>query len=300
MRGFFLIALLATTFPRLLFAAEANAAEPIDMFIVAGQSNAVGVDAPASELTKQPIDDSILIWWRTGDPPPDKHDSISDGWQTLRAQPKGDPILPRDNKTRQWGNYAQADGGFGPEIGFARTVAAKRPTPVAIIKVAFSGTHVEGDWDPQAEPTNEFDWRDSQGACYRQLIDEYGRAIEGLQSRGFTPTARAMIWVQGESDANSTMAPRYEANLREMVGALRSDIATPGMMLVLGVNTEFSRGKNKFVPKIVASQKKLATQEESIIYVDTEGATTFNAAHFDAAGTIDVGERFAKAWLSSQ
>ncbi|MGB7344694.1 MAG: sialate O-acetylesterase [Pirellulaceae bacterium] len=297
MSRFFLIATLAITTSHLLFADK-----PIDVFIVAGQSNAVGADASAKELTKQPIDDEILLWWRTGDPPPDKHDSISDGWQTLQAQHKGDPITPRSNKTRQWGNYTDTSGGFGPEISFARTIALKQTTPIAIIKVAFSGTHVEGDWDPN-EPApdetapDEQDWRDSHGACYRQLTRDYHRATSELTKRGFKPTTRAMLWVQGESDANPEMAPRYEANLTEMLDALRTEFAAPRLIMLLALNTRFSDGKNPHIAAIVAAQQSLAQKSELAIYVDTDGATIANAAHFDAAGTIDVGQRFAHAWL---
>jgi hypothetical protein len=274
------------------------AGQPIDVFIVAGQSNAVGADAPAPELKYEAIDDKILLWWRTGDPPPDKHDSISNGWQNLQAQPKGEPILPRSNSTRQWGNYTHVDGGFGPEVGFARRVAAEQKTRVAIVKVAFSGTHVEGDWEPTGIQSNEVDWRNSHGACFRSLIQEYGRAVDELKNRGWQPTARALVWVQGESDANAARAPSYEENLTEMLDTLRKAIDAPGMVALLGINTQFSHGKNKFVPQIIAAQKSLAAKTQLAIYVDTDGATTANPAHFDAAGTLDVGGRFAKAWLN--
>ncbi len=124
-----------------------HAAEPIDVIIVAGQSNAVGFDAAPGELPADPIDARVPFWWRCGDPPPDEHDSVSNGWTTLKPQPLGDPIKPR--RDRQYGNFAQPTGGFGPEIGLARTIASKHETPLAIIKVAFSGTHVAGDWNPE-------------------------------------------------------------------------------------------------------------------------------------------------------
>jgi hypothetical protein len=272
--------------------------QPIDVFIIAGQSNAVGADAPAPDLEHQDIDDNILLWWRSGDPPPDKHDSVSDGWQNLQAQPKGDPILPRSHPTRQWGNYTHAEGGFGPEVGFARQVAKQQKTHVAVVKVAFSGTHVEGDWQPEGVQPNEIDWRNSHGACFRSLIQEYGRAVKELEKRGWQPTARALVWVQGESDANAARAPSYEENLAKMLNALRKAIDAPNLVALLGINTQFSHGKNKFVPQIVAAQKRLAAKTNLAIYVDTNGATTANPAHFDAAGTLDVGRRFAKAWLN--
>ena len=60
---------------------------------------------------------------KVGDPPPDKHDSMSDGWTHLRPHPLGNPKKPR--KDRQYGNFAQPSGGFGPEMGMVRTLQRK-------------------------------------------------------------------------------------------------------------------------------------------------------------------------------
>jgi hypothetical protein len=189
-------------------AALLPATEPIDVILVAGQSNAVGFDAAPSKLPADPIDQEILFWYRCGDPPPDAHDTTSDGWTTLGPQPLGSPIKPR--RGRQYGNFAQPDGGFGPEIGLARTIAQGQDRKLAIIKVAFSGTHVAGDWNPTlTSDDQQVSEQDCRGACYRSLV---------------------------------------------------SDPLT--------------------------------------CYIDTATASIANNAHFDAAGTIDVGERFARG-LSS-
>ena len=65
----------------------AAAAQKRDLILVAGQPNAVGFDASASELPADARDKDVLFWWRRGDPPPDDHDSTSRGWTTLQPQP---------------------------------------------------------------------------------------------------------------------------------------------------------------------------------------------------------------------
>lgn len=87
----------------------------------------------------------VLFWWRCGDPPADEHDSTSGGqWTHLQPQPLGNPMLPKEG--RQYGNFAQAEGGFGPKIGFARELLAKEPgKKLAIVKAAFSGTGLRTD-----------------------------------------------------------------------------------------------------------------------------------------------------------
>ncbi|NNE00760.1 MAG: hypothetical protein HKN47_25875 [Pirellulaceae bacterium] len=273
--------------------AASAADQPIDVFLVAGQSNAVGADAPPSQMPNDAIDDSILFRWRCGDPPPDEHDSISNGWQKLRAQPLGDPITPR--RDRQYGNFAQPDGGFGPEIGFARAIALQQSTPIAVVKVAFSGTHIAGDWNPNAKATDAATEHDSRGACYRELVQQSRRAIADLKDQHYDPTLVAMVWVQGESDATAQRVDDYQHNLGRMIQTLRSDLKAPELIALLGVNTRFGGGKNQYMPAIIAAQQAYGQSDPLACYVDTAGATIANHAHYDAAGTIDVGQRFAKA-----
>eukprot|EP00913_Durusdinium_trenchii_P013424 g12605.t1 len=258
----------------------------VDLLIVAGQSNAVGFNAIPSELPPDDADRKILFWWRCGDPPPDKHDSVSRKWTTLKPQPLGDPN--REKKPRQYGNFAQPEGGFGPEIGLARAVYARENKPLAVIKVAFSGTGLQRDWN-HADPGE-------RGACYRALIAEIRTAAARLkQEQGITLRPRAFAWVQGESDANANDAPRYSKALGRMLAALRRDLKTPGLKALVAVNTKFGNGRNRFMPTIVAQQQQLADRDPRCVYVDTSSATIANRAHFDSKGTLLVGRLFAEA-----
>ena len=267
------------------------AAETRDLILVAGQSNAVGFNAKPADLPADPTDKDILFWWRAGDPPPDPHDSTSGGkWTYLQPQPLGDPKLPRQG--RQYGNFAQADGGFGPEIGLARALHAKEGKPLAILKAAFSGTGMAQDWNP-ADPGDG-------GSCYRALVAETKSAIAAASAQGITLRLRALAWVQGESDANATAAPLYEKALGDMITALRKDLDAPQLTALLAVNTRFGGGKNKFMPKIVEAQKLLANKLPRCAYVDTATATIANNAHFDTAGTLDVGRRFAEVLVQRE
>lgn len=258
-----------------------------DLVLVAGQSNAVGFNAKPSELPADAADREIQFWWRCGDPPPDERDSNSAGkWATLQAQPLGDPRPPRPG--RQFGNFAQADGGFGPEIGFARTLYIRQHQLLSVVKVAYSGTSVSS-WNPADAGAN--------GACYRALVTETKAAIAAAKAQGTTLRLRALVWVQGESDASAGGVPTYEKKLGDMITALRKDLDAPQLIALLGINTHFGGDKNEFVPKIVEAQKALASKDPRCTYVDTATATIANAAHFDTAGTIDVGNRFAEALI---
>jgi len=268
--------------------------EPIDLVIVAGQSNAVGYDAKPAQLPAEPRDKDVLFWWRCGDPPADEHDSTSGGkWTHLQAQPLGNPRQPKEG--RQYGNFAQPDGGFGPEIGFARELLAKEPgRKLAIVKAAFSGTGLRTDWNPHDSGEG--------GSCYRALFDEVRAALAAGREQGLVFRLRALLWVQGESDATPQDAKAYAANLEALVKALRGDLAAKDMTVLLAVNTKFKANPdpNPLVLQVAEAQKQVAETLPRCDYVETSTATVANAAHFDAAGTLDVGRRFAEALLAAE
>jgi hypothetical protein len=273
-------------------AAEPAKPEPIDCILIAGQSNAVGFDADPDKLPVDEADQKILFWWRCGDPPPDEHDSTCEGkWTHLQFQPLGDPL--KDKKVpRQYGNFRNPKGGFGPEMGLARTLYHKENKPLAILKAAWSGTSVQHDWN-HAGPGGE---------CYRGFVAEVKAARDAAAASGMSLRFRAIVWVQGESDANPHDAALYTDAVSDMLDTMRKDIDAPDLPALIGVNIHFGDMK-KVSPKmqaIVDAQKALAAKDTRCVYVDTEGATLANGAHFDAAGTLEVGRRFAEALMKMQ
>ncbi len=274
---------------------EAARSETRDLILVAGQSNAVGFDAYASELAAEERDKSVLFWWRVGDPPPDRYDVTSDGrWSQLQTQSRGTPMDPKSVNAepkllRQYGNFKKPEGGFGPEIGLCRTLLSQEARPLAIVKVAFSGTSLYQDWNP--------DGAGDAGICYRSLISETQLAVVAGREKGIDFKLRALIWVQGESDATQQYASQYEKNLERMLVKLRADLGAPELIALIGVNTRFGNLKNPQMPTIIAAQRAVAERVAYTVYVDTEGAETLapSHTHFTANGTLDIGGRFAKA-----
>lgn len=266
-------------------------AEEIDLLIVSGQSNAVGYDAKPDHLPTDDVDAKVMFWWRCGDPPPDEHDSTSGSqWTHLQAQPLGNPKKPRQG--RQYGNFAQPEGGFGPEIGLARTLAKKEGKRFAVVKAAFSGTGMQRDWNP-ADPGEG-------GSCYRALVSETLNAIATAKKDGIVLRPRAFVWVQGESDAKAEHAAFYADNLGAMLNQFRSDIGAPNLTALIAVNTQFGAGKNEFMPIVIEQQKLLASRDMHCEYVDTSEATVANRVHYDAQGTLDVGQWAAESLLQSE
>jgi hypothetical protein len=255
-------------------------AEERDLIIVAGQSNAVGYGSPNSKMKVDPTDKETMFWWRCGDPPPDDHDSTSGGkWTHLQAQPRGNPLT---KGKRQFGNFHDPAGGFGPEIGLARQLHSAGGTPLAVVKVAFSGTgFYRKDWNP-GDP------------CYTALVNEVKMAVTDARKNGIVMKVRALVWVQGESDVGATAA--YAKALKEMIVALRKNLNAPQMIALIGVNTRFNNDGPDMMA-LVEAQKAVSKTTPRVRYVDTSGASIANTHHFDANGVLEVGKRFADALL---
>jgi hypothetical protein len=279
------------------FGSESFVDNSVDLLIVAGQSNAVGFDTDPASLEADAADSSIRFRFRVGDPPPDDNDSCSgkSGWETLSVQPKGSP-RPK-SEPRQYGNFIQPTGGFGPEISFARSLKnhdqkqGSKHT-MAVVKVAFSGTSVADDWDPSGEG--------NRGACYRALINELRVAQAQLKSANEAYRFRGLVWIQGESDANANDAPKYADRLKAMFHSLRHEIQAESMPILISVNPHFLEGKNHFMSEIIAAQKQVGKELQGCRYVDCGGVGLANQVHFDSAGTIEVGKRFAESLLSME
>ncbi|MFM8549177.1 MAG: sialate O-acetylesterase, partial [Verrucomicrobiota bacterium] len=243
-----------------------------------------------------PKDAATMFWWRVGDPPPDEFDGTSARqWTTLQYQPRTPAKPPVDGKKlpRQYGNFnPKTKGGFGPEIGMVRTLQTKESRQLAVIKTAFSGTSVAGDWNVALPGQAD--------ACYRAMIDEIKAALAAAKAKDITLRPRAFVWVQGESDANAKDAPAYAANLSAMLKALRTELGAPDLILLLGVHTRSGNRPTTLLPKVIAAQQEVAAALPRARYVNTAGAETLppSHTHFTAAGTLEIGRRYAEALLS--
>lgn len=274
--------------------AQDSPSKPLDLYLVAGQSNSVGFDANPADLVPDPLDEQVLFWFRCGDPPPDEFDSRSTNWTHLHPQPRGNPDT-RGVQQRQYGNFKFAEGGFGPEIGFARAIREHQGSrKFGIIKASFSGTSLINDWDP-TDPG-------SKGACYQSLVSEVRTAVQEAEKQGYDCHLKGMIWVQGESDAGLEARKPYGTAMVNMLAALRQDLQAPDLWALLGVNTRFLSEKaiSPTMQQVIDGQKDAAEEDDHCLYVDCDGASLANNVHFDTAGTLDIGRRFAAAYLQRE
>ncbi len=286
--------LCAVVVPSLLW--NVTAASGVEIFIVAGQSNADGVAPSAglpSSLTNQT---DVPYWFRT------RNSSSGNAFSTLSPSP--------------------ANGQFGPELSLGRTLADALPEDIVIVKVTNSGIPLVQrsgtDWSP-----------DSSGEAFDLLISNVLAAQTNLINAGETPRIAGLFWMQGESDAKSgivgtpsfsppppqpSTANAYEANLTNFIASVRNDLGVTDLPVFIG---EINIGDNPaitnpvsdyntivgqwdFTPTIQAAQAAVAGTDPNAYLIETDSLGHISDfVHFDQAGQVALGEAFAASYLAT-
>jgi Carbohydrate esterase, sialic acid-specific acetylesterase len=239
---------------------------PVQVFILAGQSNMVGSGLTA-DLPTSPFDYQAPQFIRYSYDLSSESDVFaSSGWELLRPSVRGDD--------------------FGPEITFGQRVNAALGE-IAIIKQAANGTSLEADWDPNA----------TQGPLlYQRMIDRVNSSLALLDNQGIAYELAGVLWMQGESDASLSMAPLYEQNLTQFISAVRNDLGAPGLAFTIGRIS--NRSTFSGLDIIRQAQANVAKADPNVLAVDLDHLTLQNdRVHFTSAGQIGLGEAFADAVL---
>ena len=269
-------------------------AKDIDLIVVAGQSNCQGFDTLAEDLVPLPMDKDILFMFDThGEPWYDNgfHNSSSYGqWTTLRTQPNGVPSVENGTITRY--SFRTKTGGFGPEIGIARSLYKQGMTNLAVLKFAFASSGFAGKhWNPGDELNKAF-------------MSRYEQAVKKLQDQGYRVHTRAVFWHQGESDAGNT---NYPGQFMAFVNDIRSKWKSPNLPFITSVSTpsywlwtgEITDKERKERDRGVgAVHAAIAEKGKHIHYVDDRGCQRSTiCGHYSSQGTLDIGSRMAKRFM---
>ncbi len=235
-------------------------AENTNVYILAGQSNALGNGSNASSYPyDREVDSKVRFYWVE----PGLGSSGGE-WTTLRPQP---------------GIYSK--GHFGPEVSLARAADAAGIPNVAVIKFAKGSTSLFKDWRPG----------DSSG-LFETLSETLTQALDGLRKTGSTKTA-CFIWIQGESDAeNEEMAAAYGRNLTQLIKIVRKQLGG-GIRIVVGLDEQHPWVKTN--PIVIAHQKKLVDKDKNIRFVSMIGLPKADTSHLTPIGVIEHGRRIFDA-----
>lgn len=258
MKIFFLAAIAG------VFASLASLAETIDLFILAGQSNAQGWMGEGTSYPDDPneLDQSIRFYWVTP-----RHGSSGGEWTHLKAQP---------------GRFTS--GHFGLEVTFARALKEAGGNP-AIFKYSLGSTSIARDWGAPGD-----------GKMYDQMAQELRKAFRQLRDTGHQVMVRGFIWIQGESDAeNEEMAAAYELHLGALIEDLRENVVgNPDLAVILGVDEQHPWVRAR--PQVVSAQKNIAAADDNTVFTSMIGLTKADSTHLTPSGLEEHGRRIYAAY----
>jgi hypothetical protein len=184
---------------------------------------------------------------------------------------------------------------FGPEVGFARTLAEAFPDDTIVLaKYAVGGTSI-AQWMPydsgQESPVEPGPAKRSL-RLYPALMDALKPVMAG-NSR-----VCAVLLMQGEADAkNDALAKAYGVRLADFIAALRRDLKNAQFLLLYGkVNPPADRFPA--VALLRNQQETLKTRVPGVEMISTDDLSKRpDGLHYDSSGQLELGRRFAAAYL---
>lgn len=281
------------------------------IFVVAGQSNAVGL-ASVRDITRGPRDvvrpatvfPHVKIYGIYGAPPgvlgnDDAMASMGVKWSRFASWQLAQPGFGFKNVESFSDRFpagVTAKEVFGPELYLARYLNDLAPRDHYIVKLAVSNTSLH--------PTGTADHWAPGSRLYGQLMQMIADAHNSQNSKAKLQVA-GLFWMQGESDAlNAEWARKYKNNLRTFIGEFRQSMVRMGcakdrkLPVVLGKIQNNSAWIHKKPVRL--AQMQLAREMPSVRLVNTDdfsGHLTAGGVHFNEYAQSRLGKRVFRAFV---
>ena len=183
-------------------------------------------------------------------------------------------------------HFDKARAGVGPGLTFGRVVADACPDrKIGLIPSACGGSPISA-WRPGA---------------YHAMTEShpYDDAVARTQHALADGRLRAILWIQGESDSTSELAPLYYERLKELIISLRRDLGAESVPFIIGRLPRFpSSAVNPAREAVTAAQQRVARELPQVYFVDMPVLTSLpDGIHADAASAREMGRRLAETYL---
>ncbi|BCU75299.1 sialate O-acetylesterase [Luteolibacter sp. LG18] len=271
--------------PAILLLLGSVEAKTLKLFVLTGQSNALGMAGTTSQGMhalapgQHPAEQTggIPFYWDNrsdGTPTGDAALGASAGWTIVSPQTGG--------------VYAGNDNHWGPEVGFARLLWDAGYRDFGIVKAA-RGDAGNSYWAKSAADNH----------MYRQVVDTVQAATLTLPPEYDDFTVSGVLYVQGESN-DSTEASAAAARFSDLLMNLTADL--PQATGLKGVFGEIAgTGTNRDTTR--TNQKTLADSRADIGYAESNGLTLQaedgQSSHYDADSEVLLGERMAAEMIGT-
>jgi len=150
-------------------------------------------------------------------------------------------------------------------------------------------------WAPEWDAARAELTRNAEvGPLYTQLI-----AILDRHELREDAEIGAVFWMQGESDARyPDVAAEYLDNLTTLIGAFRDDLQNTELLFLMG-RANPSPERYTELAVVQRAQQRTADELAAVRVIDTEELSKRDdGVHYDTAGLLDLGHRFAAALMA--
>jgi hypothetical protein len=179
--------------------------------------------------------------------------------------------------------YEPAMAGLDCGLSFGKTLIKNIPADISIliIPTAVGGSSIQ-QW--------------LADSVYRgvKLLSNFKEKVQLAKRYG---NIKAVLWHQGESDANKPSIPLYENRLSQLLTVFRKTIQSDKLPIVVGELGSYSNAKEDW-SSINQAINRYAHRDRLVSVVQTgDLKDKGDHIHFDSEGQRKLGERYAEAYL---
>lgn len=307
------------------FAEETAQLKNVDVYLIAGQSNAVGYTKVDSSAEQAEIDKDARYT-----------EGFADVLYYGYVECTKDNTIPTDmavanvrlgkgeqsqGKTRDGTTYAT----FGPELGMARYLADNgvAGTQYGIIKYAAGGTAIYdefksnlgsqyGNWmSPSLVAKYGKGDATLTGLCYSNFLTTVRQGLQAYKAAGYNPVIKGLAWMQGESESQSANnAKIYAELLGTLITDIRKDLTqisgqdlSEMVAVVAKIPQKYKDVVESaaYVDIVRAQMDALKEKDADVILIDNDFVALpgTDNHHYNTPDMLKVGENFAEALVEA-
>ncbi len=195
------------------------------------------------------------------------------------------------NKDSQWQpavdplHWDKPAAGTGIGKPFGEMIAAADPgISVGLVPTACGGSPIAA-WAPGVF------FKQTNSSPYDDCIARTKRALQD-------GTLKAILWHQGESDANPKDAAEYEKRLEALIARFRTELNAPDLPFIIGQIGRFpAKPWSESTEKVHAAQLEVAKKMKNVRFVPIEGMTSADNLHYDTPSLRTFAKGYYEAYL---
>ena len=290
-----------------------NLSEDIDIYLIAGQSNAVGQTVSDHEQLAL-MDERFLSGFEN---------VLYFGHTDLGINKDVPSSVRLQNAKLGLGFVTDKVEGLhmGPEAGMAYYLSnTKMNNKFGIIKYASGASSLhddvegkysklKGNWCSKgvadALGTTQIDASIS-GNCYDVFIETVEKGLKAYKDAGFNPIIKGLAWMQGEAEcANEEYSKKYGIMLEALIKDFRTDLTEKSgqdlskmEVVVAKIPTDYLA--DKYTTTVREQQQEVADNDENVKTIDNDGFRYFDGTHYIWQDMLKLGINFAKAFVEEE